>query len=130
MSAIIRLGGMTQRMEMSLPEKEKNQPRLVQKKFDQVYDLLLDCSQLRRRVSDHTTFAVCSKELTDICQEIERLFEGLMAVVMGKKSFPNINMLQEKNSAVRGNVSSCIASVGTLNRWFFCCLYFSLESIV
>ncbi len=96
MTSIIRLREMTPLIEKSLPEKEKNQHRLVQKKADQIFDLLLDCSQLRRRVSDHTTFAVCSNELTAICQEIERLFEGLIAVVMGKKIYPNINMLQEK----------------------------------
>jgi hypothetical protein len=95
-TSITSLLDMTPLIEKSLPEKERNQHQLAQKKFDEVYDLLLDCSQLRRRVSDHTTFTICSEELTAICQEIERLFEGLMAVVMGKKFFPHINMLQEK----------------------------------
>jgi hypothetical protein len=69
---------------------------VLQNKLDQVFDLLLDCSQLRRRVTDHTTFAICTNELAAICQEIDRLFEGLIGLTLGKKLFPNVSMLQEK----------------------------------
>jgi hypothetical protein len=76
--------------------QEKNQPLFWQKKLDQFYGLLLDYSQLRRRVSDHTTFSICTSELTAICQEIDRLFEGLIVLMLGKKFFPNVSMLDEK----------------------------------
>jgi hypothetical protein len=42
-----------------------------------LFDVLMDCAQLRRRVSDHTIFALCAQELTAISNEINKLFTGL-----------------------------------------------------
>lgn len=43
----------------------------------QLFNMLIDCAQLRRRVKDHTIFLLCTKELKQIENGIKEAFENL-----------------------------------------------------
>jgi hypothetical protein len=45
--------------------------------FDQLYTHLLDCSQLRLRVNDHTVFSVCDQEMRGIQEAIDQSLSAL-----------------------------------------------------
>ncbi len=120
MQAITRL--------FTLP-KDKQQEKLPHNTIDRFFDLLLDCSQLRRRVSDHTTFAICNPELTTICQEIDRLFEGLIALVTGEKTFfPEVSMLQNKIQQLEENYNH-VLQVASREPLAFVLFIFSLRAL-
>lgn len=54
------------------PEKRTSLEKMIVK-LDLLYDTILDYGQLRRRVTDHTTFDLCEAELTALEQEIGKL---------------------------------------------------------
>lgn len=78
------------------PEEKRSHFDLTQQKLGQIYDLLLDAAQLRRRVSDYATFSLCRRELQDINQEINRLLDGLVSVINKNHFTPDVAMLQQK----------------------------------
>lgn len=55
-----------------------NNSKSLTQKLKQIYALLLDCAQLRRRVTDHTTFGVCKQDLTVIHQVLNKIFIQLI----------------------------------------------------
>jgi hypothetical protein len=65
-------------------------------KIDELFDILMDCSQLRRRVSDHTVFALCVNELSAISQEIDKLFGEMILAVKTKLEVVDSIPLAEK----------------------------------
>lgn len=54
--------------------------------LDELFDLSLDMSQLRWRVSDYTIFAVCKQDLTAVIVNIAALFFSLGAIVNRKSN--------------------------------------------
>ena len=48
--------------------------------LDYIYSIILDCAQLRRRVSDYTIFNLCYNEMTAIAQEINKLVLAVISV--------------------------------------------------
>lgn len=88
-------------LKLSLEERETYQQRLI--RLDLLYDNMLDYSQLRRRVTDYTTFSVCSQELTDILQEINTSIDGAIARVANQKFYSNTTMLHEKINRLENN---------------------------
>lgn len=68
---------------MHLAEKETIQQTIT--RLEQLFDAVIDCSQLRRRVSDHTTFEVCAVELKAISKDIERIFAEMIEMPKNKK---------------------------------------------
>lgn len=45
--------------------------------LENIYDILLDCSQLRNRISDPTILSLCTEEMEDLVSEINELFMQL-----------------------------------------------------
>ena len=64
-----------------LQEKEQ----VTMQTIEHLFDVLMDCMQLRRRVSDHTIFEVCANELTAISKAIQTMFSAILATLNGKK---------------------------------------------
>ncbi len=46
-------------------------------KLEKIYDILLDCAQLRRRVKDYHLFSLCLTEFKAISEELNKLFTTL-----------------------------------------------------
>jgi uncharacterized membrane protein YccC len=88
-------------VKLSLEEREIYQQRLI--RLDLLYDNMLDYSQLRRRVTDYTTFSVCSQELTDISQEINTSIDGAICRIADQKFYSNTSMLHEKINSLENN---------------------------
>lgn len=65
-------------------------------KIDGLFDILMDCAQLRRRVTDHTIFFLCADELAAIAQEIHKLLVDLILFHQGKKKELDTFPLTEK----------------------------------
>lgn len=49
--------------------------------LENLYDILLDCSQLRNRISDSTIFSVCTQEMNGLITEINELFTQLKSSI-------------------------------------------------
>ncbi|WP_172622830.1 aromatic acid exporter family protein [Aquicella siphonis] len=71
--------------------------------LDLLYDNMLDYSQLRRRVSDFTTLSLCSRELSEISQEIEKSIAGVAAHFANKKYYPGMDMLSRGIGRLESN---------------------------
>lgn len=65
-------------------------------KLQAMFDILMDCAQLRRRVSDHTVFALCVQELAGISREVNQLFIEVGKVSANHASSVDTLPLQEK----------------------------------
>jgi hypothetical protein len=65
-------------------------------KIDQLFNILMDCSQLRRRVSDYTVFALCDTELSAISLEIDKLFAEMILAVKTQLDVIDSIPLEEK----------------------------------
>lgn len=65
-------------------------------KVDALFDVLMDCAQLRRRVSDHTVFALCKQELAAISNEINKLTVEMILVIKKKKDIIDTLPFSEK----------------------------------
>jgi len=61
--------------------------------LDALFQNMLDYSQLRRRVTDYTTFAVCREELMSIAKETDKCFGAVIAHALKKKYFPSVDQL-------------------------------------
>lgn len=79
---------------MSQDEREANE-RLVRLQ-EKLYENMMDFAQLRRRVTDYTSLSVCSQELNDIANEINRLFEGVIKRFYQQHLFANESVLEMK----------------------------------
>jgi len=66
-----------------LPKKRYANPNQLEpyvnykKRCDSIYLLLLDCGQLRYRISDHTTFRFCQAEIEQIRQFLLSLLQDM-----------------------------------------------------
>lgn len=78
------------------------------KKIDELYDILMDCAQLRRRVSDHTVFALCANELSAISVEISKLFTEMIASRTNEKSSIDTIPLAEKIKLFEDNYQNVL----------------------
>lgn len=65
-------------------------------KMDQLFNALLDCGQLRFRITDFTTFNICHNELDEILKEIEHSFARLLEIAHGKRKVIKPAMLEDK----------------------------------
>lgn len=61
-----------------MSEDERSRIEESLRKTDKLFDILLDCAQLRRRVSDHTIFLLCVEELKTIAVEIDNALTEIM----------------------------------------------------
>lgn len=109
-------------------EKKQSSFQFLQKKLDHFFELLLDGAQLRRRVTDHATFTICADELTSICQEIDKLLGGLIAHLLGKKLFPNIDMLNEKINKLEESYNN-ILQISSREPLVFLLFIFNLKAL-
>lgn len=77
-------------------DKLKEKKLAILKALDNLYDALLECSQIRTRISDFTVFNLCSNELQDIATEIERIFNTLINLSKGHEATINESELEDK----------------------------------
>lgn len=49
--------------------------------LESLYDILLDCSQLRNRISDPTIFSICTQEMNGLISAIQALFKQLKLTI-------------------------------------------------
>lgn len=68
-----------------------------------LFDNIVDYSQLRRRVSDYSTLSICSTELAAINLEITRLIKGAMAYFTKQTFYPDAKGLIEKIKRLENN---------------------------
>jgi len=80
--------------KISLSEKVAHEQRLDQ--LNLLFDNMLDYSQIRRRVTDYSTFSVCSQELKSIKTEINRSIDGAIANMGNKKLYLNTESLVQQ----------------------------------
>lgn len=64
--------------------------------LEHFYEIILDCAQLRYRVTDFTVFAICRNELAAICHELEKVFNEMIRLVEGKASTLDISPFMKK----------------------------------
>lgn len=68
-------------------ERSKTETALIM--TDKLFDLMLDYSQIRRRVTDTNTFTLCGEELTAIGNEIDQNLCDVMHLLRHKKVIVN-----------------------------------------
>lgn len=73
--------------------KKYSNLKLVAANLEQLYEGMLDYAQLRRRVSDYNTFAVCKQELDVLAHEINGLFVRLIKTTGNKAGDFNLEQL-------------------------------------
>ena len=91
--AMSRLRDITTLAETRLSDAEKATHEWWLTKLDLLFENMIDYSQLRRRVTDYSTFSVCTQEMKNIAEEISRCLDAVIAHVKGRKYFPNANQL-------------------------------------
>lgn len=96
MLVMLRLREMANRLQKKMPphESEIHKQRLA--KLDLLFDNMLDYSQIRRRVTDFSTFSVCSQELQAIVSEMNHAIDGAIANMANKKLYANTDALTQK----------------------------------
>ncbi|OGT44464.1 MAG: hypothetical protein A3F42_08410 [Gammaproteobacteria bacterium RIFCSPHIGHO2_12_FULL_37_34] len=62
--------------------------------YDRFYSIMLDYSQLRHRVPDHTIFEICRHELIAIRQAINNILQNMIYFTVNDER--NIEILREK----------------------------------
>ena len=71
--------------------------------LDYIYSIILDCAQLRRRVSDYTIFNLCYNEMTAIMQEINRIVLAVISVYGWQPAKFDVLALAEKIRQLEDN---------------------------
>lgn len=106
--ALSRLREVIQLVETKLNEKEIAAHELLLSNLELLYENMLDYSQLRRRVTDYATFSLCSQELTKISNEIDKLIEAVIAHVLSKKYYANIQNLNQSINQLDNNYNNVL----------------------
>lgn len=92
-----------QSLEPSLSEDKRQALLDSILKLNLLYDMMLEYSILRWRVTDHSTFAVCEAELKGIQEEINALFVESMQTMISKKYQLHSSSLTEKINKFEDN---------------------------
>ncbi|MCW5583121.1 MAG: hypothetical protein KIT56_04415 [Gammaproteobacteria bacterium] len=108
MQSMMRLRAVMQQVmkKMNAEEKEGYLAFLVQ--LDLLYANMLDYSQIRRRVTDHTSFLLCAIELSEIVKEVNTSIDGAISHVDGKKYYVNADMLAIKIKRLDDNYQNVL----------------------
>ena len=61
-----------------------------------LFNLLMECAQLRRRVSDHTIFSLCRNELLAIAKAMSQIFCNMKWVIQQKSEVIDTEILNEQ----------------------------------
>lgn len=101
--ALSRLRQITRLAETKLSVQEKAAHEWWLTHLDLLFDNMMDYSQLRRRVTDYTTFSVCKNELTTICEEIDTCLNAIISHVRGKKYFASVDLLKQQIRQLEDN---------------------------
>lgn len=64
--------------ELTTALKSKIKQRITIGKIENLYDIILDCAQILRRVTDHTIFSLCQPELRAIENEMTKMISGFI----------------------------------------------------
>lgn len=101
--SLSRLREMTKLAETKLSdlEKENHERWLIQ--LEGLFGNMLDYAQLRWRVTDYTTFAVCRDELIKIAIESDKCLDAIIAHVRQKKYFTSIDQLSQAVNQLENN---------------------------
>lgn len=78
------------------------------RRLNLLYDLMLDYSQLRWRVTDHSTFAVCDPELTAILNEMNLMFREAISLFAHQSHQLHTARLQETIQKLDDNYQSVL----------------------
>lgn len=108
MRSLMRLREIVQLVEIKMNVHEKEVYLTLLTKLDLLYSNMLDYSQIRRRVSDHTTFSVCSDELGEIAKEIDKSIDGMIAHMAKKQYYINAKMLAIKIKLLDDNYQNVL----------------------
>jgi hypothetical protein len=96
----LQLMGQLRLAEEIIRAKEQTESRMIIHsiitRLEFLYDIMLDYAQLRRRVNDHTIFAVCADELSAIANEIDKIFLELIALFAHKNPLMDATGLEAK----------------------------------
>jgi hypothetical protein len=87
--------------KLSAQEKESHEWWLVE--LNALFENIMDYSQLRRRVTDYSTFSVCSQELKSIVNELDKCFDAIIKYVKTGKYVPYTNQLNININALEDN---------------------------
>ena len=82
LNTIIALRDMVSTSTIHLVKLDMAKQLLI--KLDLLYDMTLDCAQLRSQISDKTIFLVCDKELTGLATQLNGVFKQIRILF-----FPN-----------------------------------------
>lgn len=103
LQALSRLRDITQLAEIKLNDAEKASQELLLLNLDLLFENMMDYSQLRRRVTDHTTLSLCFQELTNISREIDKSIDGVMDHISHKKYYPDPKKLTQYINQLENN---------------------------
>lgn len=106
--ALSRLREVIQLVETKLNEKEIAAHELLLSNLDLLYENMLDYSQLRRRVTDYATFSLCSQEMAKISNEIDKSIDAVIAHVLSKKYYVNIQSLNQSINQLDNNYNNVL----------------------
>lgn len=103
MASLSHLRQITRLAETKWTSEEIHAYELLLTNLDLLFENMLDYSQLRRRVTDYTTFSICHQELTTISKEIGLSIDGVMAHLSHKKYYPNMKKLSQSINQLENN---------------------------
>lgn len=76
--SITQLRGISHYVEKKIQLNERQVLQEVLNKLEMLFDVIVDCGQLRNRVSDYSTFQLCAEELGGITKELKNIFDQLI----------------------------------------------------
>ena len=82
--------------ETKLPEDKRHILTEIEAQLGRSYEIIIDCALLRIRVTDHTIFSVCMDELSNIANEIDKLYDQINRLINGRKYQVNLIEFAEK----------------------------------
>lgn len=74
MQSLINFKTFIDTREDRLSIEEKNHLDSLLSDSEQLFNMLIDCAQLRTRVKDHTLFLLCSNEMSALAKELQNIF--------------------------------------------------------
>ena len=81
------------------------------RRLDLIFDVLMDCAQMRRRVSDHTVFALCTGELKGVSVEMQNVFRQMIGVAKKRQEVVDTQGLAERIRLFEDNFQSVLRIV-------------------
>jgi len=108
------------------PEAKQQLAQIILLQCNKLYDLLLDCAQLRWRLTDYTALGLCSVEISGVLNALIVLFSSLKKSCLSAEQVVDINILEQKINQLEENYQQ-VLQVTTPEPLVFLLFIFSLK---